>query len=183
MIRVHITALMSVLTNPVILSLPAGYQVLAAHHDERTYTLLLRTGSVTELATGRLTPAGPDRFTLTPPMLERDGLAHGRIPLAFLPMLPPESEVAADLEQVEDAAPKAGLTQLHWAVRHARHRHDPHRPVRMARERALRRAQAFADLACGNLTLNGRTFGVTRTPAGLLLDDGRVLHPDVLDTL
>ena len=129
MIRVHITALMSVLTNPVILGLPAGYQVLAAHHDERTYTLLLRTGSVTELATGRLTPAGPDRFTLTPPMLERDGLAHGRIPLAFLPMLPPESEVAADLEQVEETAPIGGFTRLH-------------RPVRMARERASRRPSA-----------------------------------------
>lgn len=182
-LRAHVTALPVLLSRPAALGLPDGLSILAAHFDARTYTLLLTDGTLTQLATGRLTPAGAGRVTLTPPLLEADGLAHGRIPAAFLTQLPDQGDDARQLAALLHAAARAQLPPLEHQLRHALRRHDPHAPLRAHRDRARRRAQAHADLQCGQLTLHGRTHRVTVTDGGLLLDDGRVLSEDVLDTL
>ncbi|GGK43072.1 hypothetical protein GCM10008955_41050 [Deinococcus malanensis] len=57
MTRVHRTTVSLALTRASLLGLH-GYLILAAHHDDRTYTLLVTDGEVTQLATGRLTPSG-----------------------------------------------------------------------------------------------------------------------------
>lgn len=182
-LRVHASALPVALTRPALLGLPTGVQVIAAHFDARTYTLLIGDGSLTQLATGRLTPAGAGRVTLTPPLLEADGLAHGRIPAAFLLQLPDQGDAARTLAAHLHAAERAALPSLTARLKHALRRHDPHAHLRASRDRARRRAQAHEDLQCGVLTLHGRTHRVTVTPGGLVLDDGRVLSEDVLDTL
>lgn len=176
---VHRSSVPLALSRPGFLGL-VGQQILAAAYDDRTYTLLVTDGVVTQVATGRFQATGREHVRLTPPLLECEGLAHGRIPLTFVAgPLPEEPPGVQALAHHARYAPRAVADRLHRVVR----RHDPHRAVRLARERTRRRAEAREALACGYFTVDGRTQRVTPTPAGLMLEDGTVLSPDVLDTL
>lgn len=176
---VHRSSVALALSRPGFLGL-VGQQILAATYDDRTYTLLVTDGVVTQVATGRFEASGREHVRLTPPLLECDGLAHGRIPLSFVAgALPDEPPGVQALVHHARCAPGAVADRLHRAVR----RHDPHRAVRLARGRTRRRAEAREALACGSFTLAGRTQRVTLTARGIVLEDGTLLSPDVLDTL
>lgn len=176
---VHRSSVSLALSRPTFLGL-TGQQILAAAYDDRTYTLLVTDGVVTQVATGRLQASGQEHVRLTPPLLESEGLAHGRIPLNFVAgPIPEEPPGVQALAQHARCAPGAMADRLHRVVR----RHDPHRAVRLARERTRRRAEAREALACGYFTVDGRVQRVTLTARGIVLEDDTVLSPDVLDTL